>query len=274
MANYDFGSPREIINNTGITGIFTSTSLVTDFLPYTGAYYDLNFDVQNATAAAVDMTSDTTFVSDFHQHSVNSMTVLNGDDAYFEVNPSFDVYFDGVNYGSFYVGTNGYITFGGYSTSYSNLSASSPNFNKVMISAQDLHVYSYGIEEFGTTPNRVIMVSVDGFKYGDTTRTFRWHFKMYENAQDRMDLYIERNDNYSVTSPMSTGTALSPGLNQMTFTTLNNISFTPTTSLARVTSPYTPNNYSNLGASSAMHSVRPVLRGKIGQLWPRGVYNK
>ena len=73
---------------------------------------------------------------------------------------------------------------------------------------------------------------------------------------------------------MSTGTAFSPGLNQMTFTTLNNISFTPTTSLARVTSPYTPNNYSNLGASSAMHSVRPVMRGKVGQLWPRGVYNK
>ena len=100
MANYDFGSPQEIVINTGITGIFTTTNLVMDFIPYPGAYYDLNFGIQNSTSGVADMTSDTTFVNNFHQHTVSSVTVLNGDDSYFEVDPSFDVYFDNVNYGS------------------------------------------------------------------------------------------------------------------------------------------------------------------------------
>ena len=275
MANYNFGTPITSYINPGITGIYTSNSLVANFDAEAGKYYELNFDVTNSNSGATDKTSDSAFVTAFHQHMPQSSTVWDADDAYQELTPSFDVYFDGVNYASFFLGSNGYITFGGYSTAYNNLSATSPSLNKIFITARDLNSEVYAAQEFGTAPNRIFMGFLEGHVYNDNSVTHRWWFKFYEQHQDRMDLYIEINDGYyGFNFNGGTGSAISPGLTQGLPTTVSNIIFNPVTSIARITSPYTPNNYSNLGAGSAVNSQRPVLRSKFGQLWPRGVYNK
>ena len=275
MANYNFGTPIPVTVNPGITGIYTTNSLVATFDPEQGRYYELNFDVTNSNSGATDKTSDSAFVTAFHQHMPYSVNSWSADDEYQELIPSFDVYFDGTNYASFFLGSNGYITFGGYSTAYNNLSATTPSLNKIFISSRDLHSVAYAAQEFGTAPNRVFMGFLDGYQHQNSAVTHRWWFKFYEQHQNRMDLWIETNDGYyGYNFNSGTGTAVSPGLTQGLPTTLSNIIFNPVTSIGRITSPYTPNNYSNLGAGSAVNSQRPVSRSKFGQLWPRGVYNK
>jgi|ETNmetMinimDraft_21_1059911.scaffolds.fasta_scaffold00499_17 hypothetical protein len=52
-------------------------------------------------------------------------------------------------------------------------------------------------------------------------------------------------------------------------TTLTDINFDPITGLARITTPYSPHNYTLLGLISAIEAARPVYRLDTGQLYPR-----
>lgn len=277
MANYDFGTSQTLTSYTGLTGIFTASNLLMDFDPYPGAYYDLNFGIQNSTSGVGDMTSTASFVSDFNQHQVDYQNMINvdatGDDTSYEITPSFDVYFDNTSYSSFYLGSNGYITFGGPATTF-NVSASVPNLPKVMVSAQDLRIRYYGAQEFGTSPNKVIKVTVVGRRHtGATHHRYKYHYKMYEQYPNKMDLYIERNDNYQTLVTSGTGSLVDGNYSQPTFSTLSDITFTPTTSIARLTTPRIPINFSNFGTGTAFSHFRG-RRPSRGQLYPRGVYNK
>jgi len=60
------------------------------------------------------------------------------DDGYWTFNLPFNIKYNGTNYSTIYVGTNSYITFGGGSTAYgSQITASNPPYNKVLVYAND-----------------------------------------------------------------------------------------------------------------------------------------
>lgn len=70
----------------------------------------------------------------------SNITVLSSgstDDGYFTVDLPFTTYFNGIGYNQLFVGTNGYVTFGGGSTVFSSPSSSNPPFNKIMVGTAD-----------------------------------------------------------------------------------------------------------------------------------------
>lgn len=66
-----------------------------------------------------------------------SLQNANSDDANVTASTSFTFTFNGTNYTAAYIGSNGYITFGGGSSSFSGLSAIDPGFNKIFLAAGD-----------------------------------------------------------------------------------------------------------------------------------------
>ena len=74
--------------------------------------------------------------------TTNAINVTTGsgtipDDGFFTLNLPFTTWFNGTAYTQIFIGTNSYATFGGGSGAFSNLSATNPAFNKIMVAAGD-----------------------------------------------------------------------------------------------------------------------------------------
>lgn len=279
MANYDFGTP--IISpatNEGFTGVCDTGAVISgteSFAPTQGSYWRID---TGTTASATSYTSGSTFAQDFHSHTPPATTYWNLDDNSVELTPPFSITYDGVSYASFYLGTNAYLTFGGGSSVYSNLSAANPSLRKVMINAIDHYAYSYGTAVYDSSPNRVFMGYYSGRRYsGDTGDRLVYYFKMYEALDGIIDFYIERNDFRAPGSQFNNGTSTAFNSSHVSGvpTTVGNITFTPTSSIARVTSASVPRNFTDLITPTDVPArARPAQRPGGGQLYPRGVYNK
>ena len=88
------------------------------------------------------------------------------DDGHWAVPMPWTVNYNQNNYGTVYVGTNSYLTFGGGSTGKTSLSASNPALDKIMINAADnscQRIY-YGTE--GVAPNRTFRIRWEGTNIG------------------------------------------------------------------------------------------------------------
>jgi len=73
------------------------------------------------------------------------------DDANYPISLPFTVPFLGVNYSTVYLGSNGYITFGGGSNAYSGLTGANPPFPSLMIMPGDRTMYQYYTGTVGST---------------------------------------------------------------------------------------------------------------------------
>jgi hypothetical protein len=82
----------------------------------------------------------------------NFPTSGNNDDGFWNLNLPFNITFLGTSYSTIYVGTNHYVTFGGGSTAYSDLSATNPNLPKIMWACADNSVQRiyHGVEGAGS----------------------------------------------------------------------------------------------------------------------------
>jgi Subtilase family len=122
------------------------------------------------------------------------------DDGYWTVPLPFSVSFLNQTYSTIYVGTNTYITFGGGSSNYSQLSSSNPAFPKIMISANDnscQRIY-YGVE--GIAPNRTFRIRWEGTSaisgtLGSPNMVYEAVF--YENTTNQIDVHTGVNARWS-----------------------------------------------------------------------------
>lgn len=118
----------------------------------------------------------------------------NVDDGSYLIPVPFSVDFNGTSYvNNVYVGSNSYLTFGGGSDAYLNLSASNPNLDKIMIDASDNSYQRIYVGEFNVTPNRSYIVRYEGS--AATTGTagepnIVWEITFYESTPTIYDINI------------------------------------------------------------------------------------
>jgi hypothetical protein len=281
MANYDFGTPiTSTPVNIGFTGVCDASAIISgteSFDPTTGSFWRID---TGSSPSATSYTSGSAFAQDFQSTNPPSPTTWVADDGNLEITPPFSVTFDGVSYSSFFIGTNGYITFGGGSSAYINLSASNPSLRKVMINAQDLRSRSYGFATYGTAGTRTFLVSYSGNYVNDAEQRLDYYFKMYEDSSldGIIDYYIMNNDfRYTVASNFNDGTGTAVTIPNVlgSPSSIGNIVFTPTSAISRLTATRTPVNFANLSTPTGPAALSyPGRRPGQGQLYPRGVYNK
>ena len=125
--------------------------------------------------------------------SSTTPTSGSNDDGYWTVALGFNISFNGTSYSTVYVGTNGYLTFGGGSAAYNSLSASNPAAPKIMIGARDSSIQRIYTGTTGTTPNRTYRIQVEGSvsssgTLGSPTRV--WEAVFYENTPTQIDIQI------------------------------------------------------------------------------------
>ena len=138
-----------------------------------------------------------------------------------------------------------------------------------MINAIDHFAYSYGTAVYDSSPNRVFMGYYSGRRYqGDIGDRLVYYFKMYEALDGIIDFYIERNDYRAPGSQFNNGTSSAFDSSHVSGvpTTVGNITFTPTSSIARVGSSRAPVDFTNLITPTDVPSrARPAQRPGGGQ---------
>jgi hypothetical protein len=107
-------------------------------------------DSHSATAGVTTITNNLLGAASLT--SSTTPTVGNNDDGYWTLNLPFNITYLGTSYSTIYVSTNHYLTFGGGSTLYTNLNATTPNLPKIMWSCADNSVQRiyYGVEGTGS----------------------------------------------------------------------------------------------------------------------------
>ena len=118
--------------------------------------------------------------------------VYNGnlDDGFFTVNLPWTINFLGTNYGSLYVGSNGYITFSSGSSQYSGFSASSPAGPKINIFPGDRRLYKLYYAQIGAgTSDAKFVIRVEGVDYSNAAITHIYEVVFYSN-KSYFDIYF------------------------------------------------------------------------------------
>lgn len=151
--------------DTGFTGIFTSDTQISGTESFAARdAYTWTITTQNV-GGVISGTATANPISTVMGAVGTLLTTPdsgNTDDGYWQISTPFDVSFAGVSYPNVYIGTNGYITFGGGATNYSQLDSSTPQLPKIMISAADNSVQQVYIQEFGVAPSRTFVIRVEG----------------------------------------------------------------------------------------------------------------
>jgi hypothetical protein len=132
--------------------------------------------------------------------SSTTPTSGSNDDGYWTLTLPWSVSFNGGSYPTVYVGTNFYLTFGAGSSIWSGFSATSPGYNKIMISSADnsaQRIY-YGVE--GSSPNRTYRIRLEGASstsgtLGNPSMVTEWVF--YESDPTQIDVQIGVNARYA-----------------------------------------------------------------------------
>ena len=194
----------------GLSGVFSPTALVTggSFLPAPGKAFrivttstqaiitEISLDLKNITA-----NPDTT-------PTVYNTQYPQDDDSYWTLTVPWSVQINGGSYNEIHIGSNGYVTFGGGSTT-GFPSASSPAFNKIMVSADDLSCQRIYSDTQGVAPNRIFIVRYQGHTtwsggvLGSPTIEYEYHF--FENPPARIEIHVNLNGQVTqqgVTAPL------------------------------------------------------------------------
>jgi hypothetical protein len=124
------------------------------------------------------------------------------DDSSDVYNLPFPITYLGSTYNSLYVGTNGYVTFGGGSSVYTTTTYDNPSLPKIMISVCDLTNHRRYIVTEGSAPDRTWTLRWEGRIYPDLGANWignyniAWEMTFYENPNNQIDLSIEVNAKY------------------------------------------------------------------------------
>jgi hypothetical protein len=194
---YALASPT----SSGFSGICSTSALLTttgtfSVAPDTGNQITTNTGTANVVSIASSLIGGV-------GSSSPSPTTGTNDDGYWALALPFIISYNGTSYNSVFIGTNSYITFSGGSTQYSNLSASNPALQKIMISAADNSAQRIFYGSLGSSPNRTYHVRWEGTN--DTSGTLGspnmvWEATFYENAPSRIDIQIGVNARVDTTA--------------------------------------------------------------------------
>jgi len=199
-------SPSAVLNaGTFVPAPSTAASIITS--AGSATVTSINLDLKNITANPD--TTPTSFNPSFPYD----------DEAYWTVPVPWTIQFNGTSYNEVHVGSNSYLTFGGGSqVGFGPApSATSPAFNKIMISADDSSCQRIYTDTIGISPNRLFVIRYQGHTtfnggvLGAPTMEYEYHF--YENAPDKIEVHVNLNGlvtNDSATAPaIATDTAFS-----------------------------------------------------------------
>jgi len=118
--------------------------------------------------------------------------VYNGgiDDSFFTVNLPWTINFLGSNYGTIYVGTNGYITFSSGNSTYYGFSPSNPGGPHLSIIPGDriLTKLYYAQINAGTSEAKFV-IRVEGYDYSNSTITHKYEVHFY-SGKSYYDIYF------------------------------------------------------------------------------------
>ena len=118
--------------------------------------------------------------------------VYNGgiDDSFFQVNLPWTVNFLGSNYGSVYVGSNGYITFSSGNSTYFSFSPSNPGGPHISIYPADRILTKLYYSEINAgTPQAKFVIRVEGYDYSNAGITHIYEVHFY-SGQSYYDIYF------------------------------------------------------------------------------------
>ena len=118
--------------------------------------------------------------------------VYNGmvDDTFFVVPMPWTVSFLGSNYGSVYVGSNGYITFSSGNNTYSGFSPSNPGGPHISIIPGDRYLQKLYYAQLNSgTPDAKFVIRVEGVDYSNQAITHIYEVHFY-SGQSYYDIYF------------------------------------------------------------------------------------
>lgn len=194
--------------DNGLSGVFSASTTILssalfDTRPNTGNRFETisgsatHSVVTNNLLGAVSLTLSTP--------AAPGVLTFTGsaDDGYWTVPLPFDITYLGQTYSTVYIGTNTYITFGGGSSAYAQLSPSEPPYPKIMISAADNKAFQIyqGIE--GTSPNRTFRIRWEGhhiYNTSSTTPTMIYEATFYEQYPARVEIHTGVNARWALQS--------------------------------------------------------------------------
>jgi hypothetical protein len=198
------GSP--VLVESGFSGVYTTDTRVTnttlfDSKPNTGNRITTTTPTAGSCVSITNSIIGPASLASSTPTAPGALTFTGGqDDGYWTVPLPFSISFLNQTYNTVYIGTNTYITFGGGSANYSQLSSSNPAFPKIMISANDnscQRIY-YGVE--GSAPNRTFRVRYEGTNaisgtLGSPNMVYEVVF--YENTSNQIDVHTGVNARWS-----------------------------------------------------------------------------
>jgi hypothetical protein len=184
---------KAVVTSSGFSGICSAFTL----LPTTGTFsVSPNTGNQITTSGTGTATSVSIASSLFGGSGLTSATTPtsgNNDDGFWTLSLPFNITYNGTSYSSIFIGTNSYITFGGGSSEYINLSAFNPALQKIMISAADNSAQRIYYGTVGSSPNRTYRVRWEGTNATSGTLgspNMVWEATFYENAPTQVDIQI------------------------------------------------------------------------------------
>jgi hypothetical protein len=190
--------------DTGISGIFTATNLVSSLnstAPGTANIIQTTgTSAGTVTSTTYDPNGRTGLTQIANPTFFDPSQFSDNDEAYWTITPPFAVTYMTQSYSEIHVTSNSYITFGAPVLRYI-LDASSPNVRKIFVSAGDRSCEGVWTGTFGTTGSRTFIVRWEGYEGAysttyETTPTVIWEMKFFEATPNTFQLHIVQNANF------------------------------------------------------------------------------
>ena len=185
----------------GVSGVYTADAVVTGTTAFDTSPNKGNRITTTSSTAGTRTAITNSILGAASLTSSTAPTSGTNDDGYWTLTLPFNITYLGTSYSTIYVGTNGYILFGGGTNVYANLGASNPPYRKIMISANDnscQRIY-YGVE--GSSPNRTYRVRWEGHNNwnGGTLGfpTMLWEATFYESDPTQIDIQTGVNNRWT-----------------------------------------------------------------------------
>lgn len=182
-----------VVVDTGLSAACSTSAILAggEFFPSAGN----SFSFVTSLGQAV-ITSISPNLQNITSNAATAPTSGDNDDGFFTVNLPWSILYNGTSRSTVFVGTNTYITFGAGSASYSGLSGSNPNLDKIFVSSTDNSVQRIYTSTQGVAPNRLFVIRVQGTNatsgaLGSPNMEWEWHFS--ENDTDAIELHIVSN---------------------------------------------------------------------------------
>ena len=232
---------------------------------------------------------------DYSPNGTTGLTlVFNGDvdDTHFVVSLPWTVSFLGSNYGTVYVGSNGYVTFSSGSSNYSGFSASNPSGPHISIYPGDrmLTKLYYAQLNAGTAEAKFV-IRVEGYDYPNSTSITHIYEVHFYSGQSYYDIYFidapsSGNQNGGTTA-ISNGSAYVLNLTPTESTGIRiNSAATQSTGISgggsyisNITGGQQTNITANLGRTTALANGNEIYIDQVGSnnittITQTGNYNK